>query len=200
MNIRSCNYAVKDVISQFHIHSLLLSAVKITTMLSEHYVIFIDLAITKSYNRDNKKIYSIFFLIYHVERFPMNEILKEKISESLSAVVPITLIVLALSVFVVPLETGTMAMFVVGAIMLIFGMALFQLGAETAMTPLGEGTGVQLTKLHKYILVIIVSAVMGFIITIAEPDLQALAQQVLAAVQSSTAGESVQKKLQAFGD
>ena len=108
----------------------------------------------------------------------MNEILREKISDSLSAVVPITLIVLALSVFVVPLETGTMAMFVVGAVMLIFGMALFQLGAETAMTPLGEGIGVQLTKLNKYILVIVVSALMGFIITIAEPDLQVLAQQV----------------------
>ena len=81
----------------------------------------------------------------------MNEILREKISESLSAVVPITMIVLALSVFVVPLETGTMAMFVVGAVMLIFGMALFQLGAETAMTPLGEGIGVQLTKINKYI-------------------------------------------------
>ena len=108
----------------------------------------------------------------------MDEILREKISESLSAVVPITLIVLALSVFVVPLETGTMAMFVVGAVMLIFGMALFQLGAETAMTPLGEGIGVQLTKINKYVLVIVVSALMGFIITIAEPDLQVLAQQV----------------------
>ena len=108
----------------------------------------------------------------------MNEILREKISESLSAVVPITLIVLALSVFVVPLETGTMAMFVVGAVMLIIGMALFQLGAETAMTPLGEGIGVQLTKINKYVLVIVVSALMGFIITIAEPDLQVLAQQV----------------------
>jgi len=108
----------------------------------------------------------------------MNEILREKISESLAAVVPITLIVLALSVFVVPLETGTMAMFVVGAVMLIIGMALFQLGAEAAMTPLGEGIGVQLTKINKYILVIVVSALMGFIITIAEPDLQVLAQQV----------------------
>ncbi len=108
----------------------------------------------------------------------MNEILRKKISESLSAVVPITLIVLALSVFVVPLETGTMAMFVVGAVMLIIGMALFQLGAETAMTPLGEGIGVQLTKINKYVLVIVVSALMGFIITIAEPDLQVLAQQV----------------------
>ena len=108
----------------------------------------------------------------------MDEILREKISESLSAVVPITLIVLALSVFVVPLETGTMAMFVVGAVMLIIGMALFQLGAETAMTPLGEGIGVQLTKINKYVLVIVVSALMGFIITIAEPDLQVLAQQV----------------------
>ena len=108
----------------------------------------------------------------------MKEILREKISESLSAVIPITLIVLALSVFVVPLETGTMAMFVVGAVMLIFGMALFQLGAETAMTPLGEGIGVQLTKLNKFLPVIVVSALMGFIITIAEPDLQVLAQQV----------------------
>ena len=52
----------------------------------------------------------------------MKEILNEKITESLSAVVPITLIVLALSVFVVPLEVGAIAMFLVGAIMLIFGI------------------------------------------------------------------------------
>ncbi len=108
----------------------------------------------------------------------MIDILKEKISESLSAVVPITLIVMVLSIFLVPLETGAMVMFLVGAVMLIFGMALFQLGAETAMTPLGEGIGVQLTKIKKLYLVIAVSALMGFIITIAEPDLQVLAQQV----------------------
>lgn len=108
----------------------------------------------------------------------MKEILNEKITESLSAVVPITLIVLALSVFVVPLEVGAIAMFLVGAVMLIFGMALFQLGAETAMTPLGEGIGVQLTKIKKLVPVLIVSGVMGFLITIAEPDLAVLAQQV----------------------
>ena len=108
----------------------------------------------------------------------MNEFLKDKISESMSAVVPITLIVLALSVILVPLEVGSIVMFLAGAVMLIFGMALFQLGAETAMTPLGEGIGVHLTKITKIVLVLIVSALMGFIITIAEPDLQVLAQQV----------------------
>ena len=69
----------------------------------------------------------------------MNKKLKEKFDESVSAVLPITVIVLLLSIFVVPMETGTIALFLVGAFMLIIGMAFFQLGAEMAMTPLGEG-------------------------------------------------------------
>ena len=64
-----------------------------------------------------------------------NKKLKEKIDESIQAVVPITMIVLLLSIFLVPMETGTIAMFLVGAFMLIIGMAFFQLGAEMSMTP-----------------------------------------------------------------
>lgn len=108
----------------------------------------------------------------------MNPKLKEKISESLSAVLPITGIVLFLSVFVVPLEISTVVMFLIGAILLIFGMGLFQLGAETSMSTLGEGIGVQLTKTKKIGLVALISLAMGIIITIAEPDLQVLAEQV----------------------
>ena len=69
--------------------------------------------------------------------------------ESLSAVIPITLIVLLLSIFLVPVEVGTMAMFFTGAVMLIFGMGMFQLGADTAMSTIGEGIGVQLAKTKK---------------------------------------------------
>ena len=58
----------------------------------------------------------------------MNQTLKEKIMESLAAVLPITLIVLALSIFLVPLGVGAVVMFFVGAIMLIFTMASYTYG------------------------------------------------------------------------
>lgn len=74
----------------------------------------------------------------------MNPKLKEKTLESLSAVLPITGIVLFISIFLVPMELGTFVMFLTGAIMLILGMGFFQLGAEMAMTPIGEGIGVQI--------------------------------------------------------
>lgn len=108
----------------------------------------------------------------------MNPKLKEKTMESLSAVLPITGIVLVLSVFLVPMELGRFVMFLVGAVMLIFGMGFFQLGAEIAMTPLGEGIGVQISKTKKLGMVLLIAFIMGVIITVSEPDLQVLAQQV----------------------
>ena len=62
----------------------------------------------------------------------MNEKLKEKTKESLSSVLPITMIVLVLSVTLVPLEVSTLVLFLTGAFLLIMGMGLFQLGAEMA--------------------------------------------------------------------
>ena len=86
----------------------------------------------------------------------LNKKLKEKFDESVSAVLPITVIVLLLSIFVVPMETGTIALFLVGAFMLIIGMAFFQLGAEMAMTPLGEGVGSHIMKTKRLSILIIV--------------------------------------------
>lgn len=68
----------------------------------------------------------------------MNPKLREKTMESLSAVLPITGIVLFISIFLVPMKVGTVMLFLVGALMLILGMGFFQLGAEMAMTPIGE--------------------------------------------------------------
>lgn len=98
--------------------------------------------------------------------------------ESLSAVIPISAIVLLISVLLVPMELGSIVMFLVGAVMLILGMGFFQLGAETAMTPLGEGIGVQISKTKKLSMVLLIGFLMGAIITISEPDLQVLAEQV----------------------
>ena len=108
----------------------------------------------------------------------MNHKLKEKIKESLSAVLPITGIVLLLSISLVPLYVGSVVMFFGGALMLIIGMGMFQLGAEMSMSPLGEGIGGSLSKSGKTPLILIVSLLMGVIITIAEPDLQVLSNQV----------------------
>ena len=108
----------------------------------------------------------------------MNIKLKEKISESLAAVLPITGIVLMLSIFLIPMELGSVVMFLTGAFMLIIGMGFFQLGAEMAMTPIGEGVGVQISKMQKLLTVLLTGFLMGVIITVSEPDLQVLARQV----------------------
>lgn len=108
----------------------------------------------------------------------MNPKLREKTMESLSAVLPITGIVLLISIFLIPMELGSLVMFVTGAVMLILGMGLFQLGAEMAMTPIGEGIGVQISRTRKVLMILLMGFVMGAIITISEPDLQVLAQQV----------------------
>ena len=104
--------------------------------------------------------------------------LKAKMLEAIWQVLPITLIVVALSIILIPLQTDIMVMFLVGATLLTVGMGMFQLGTEMAMSPLGEGIGVELSKSKKIIMLILVGLVMGILITVAEPDLQVLSNQV----------------------
>jgi hypothetical protein len=106
----------------------------------------------------------------------MNEILKEKIMEAFSSVLPITAIVLIASI-VSPMPSGTILMFLSGAALLIIGMGFFTLGADMSMMPMGEGIGVELTKSSKLLLLVLVTLVIGFIISVAEPDLQVLGRQ-----------------------
>jgi hypothetical protein len=108
----------------------------------------------------------------------MNKILKEKIIEAFSSVMPITIIVLIVSVVLVPMPAGTILEFLCGAALLIIGMGFFTLGADMAMMPMGGGIGIQLTKTSNLFIVLSISFIMGVLITIAEPDLQVLAQQV----------------------
>ena len=70
--------------------------------------------------------------------------------------------------------------FTIGAVMLIFGIGLFNLGADLAMTPMGTHVGSGLSKQRKLGLLLAVCFVLGMLITIAEPDLQVLAAQVSA--------------------
>lgn len=104
--------------------------------------------------------------------------LKIKVLESLSSVIPIVIIVLILSITIVPIPIYTIELFLIGAVLLVFGMGLFTLGADIAMMPMGEKVGAQLTKSRNLIFLIFISLLFGIMITIAEPDLQVLATQV----------------------
>ena len=113
------------------------------------------------------------------ERLGRNRtILGEKIREALASVVPITAIVVVLSFTVAPLPTATLMAFLIGAVLLIVGMGLFTLGADTAMTPIGERVGAHMTRSRKLWVVVSVGFLIGVIVTVSEPDLQVLATQV----------------------
>lgn len=99
-------------------------------------------------------------------------------SEALRAVLPIMGLVLLLSFSIAPISPSILLCFLMGAVMLVIGMMFFTQGAEMAMSPMGERVGTAMTKSKKLWLIVVISFVLGVIITISEPDLQVLAQQV----------------------
>ena len=103
----------------------------------------------------------------------------KKIKEALVSVLPVAAIVCLLNLTPLVHFTGLeIGVFLVSAVFLIFGIGLFSMGADMAMTPMGEYTGAGLTKSKKLLLLISVCFLMGLLITIAEPDLTVLANQV----------------------
>ena len=102
----------------------------------------------------------------------------EKLKEALTAVFPIIGIVLVLSFTIAPIPSSILLLFIFGAVLLIIGMMFFTLGAELAMSPMGERMGTKMASTRKLPIVLLLCFVLGFIITISEPDLQVLAEQV----------------------
>lgn len=102
----------------------------------------------------------------------------EKLNETLKAVIPILAIVLLLCFSIAPIPPSILMTFLIGAVLLIVGMLFFNVGVELSMTPIGERVGSIMTKSKNIFIIVLVSFIMGFVITISEPDLQVLAQQV----------------------
>ena len=109
--------------------------------------------------------------------------LREKLKESLASVVPVSLLVFLLSVTPwVDISKHELFVFSGAAILLVIGISLFNLGADQAMTPMGQHIGEGLTKSKKLGILLTVCFVMGLLITVAEPDLSVLAGQVGAVI------------------
>ena len=101
-----------------------------------------------------------------------------KLREALLSVLPITGSVLLLHFILVPLPANVLVFFVLGAFLLILGMALFNIGADAAMMPMGEFIGSRLTKVKRMPILLLIVFVVGTIVTVAEPDLHILADQI----------------------
>jgi len=107
-------------------------------------------------------------------------ILLEKFKEVLFAVLPITLIVLVLNFTVTPLENHLVFRFVIGAVLIILGLSIFLFGTDIGVTPIGTLMGKVITKSNKIWIIAFSGVILGFFISIAEPDLHILAGQVSA--------------------
>lgn len=101
-----------------------------------------------------------------------------KIKESVSSILPIFLLVIAICFTIVPVSPDLMLSFILGAVLLFMGMGFFTLGADMAMTPIGRLVGTRMTKSRKLWVIFLISFFLGVMITISEPDLQVLAANV----------------------
>src|SRR5574344_2875760 len=104
--------------------------------------------------------------------------LLQKFKETLCSVLPIMVIVLLLGITVAPLGMNLILRFFIGGILLIFGLTIFLLGVDIGILPIGEQSGAALTSKRNLPLLLVVSFAIGFIITIAEPDVHVLADQI----------------------
>lgn len=68
--------------------------------------------------------------------------------------------------------------FILCGVILSIGIAIFSLGADLSMTPIGKYVGEDLTKRKSLVLMGIVGLLLGTLITIAEPDLTVLSEYV----------------------
>ena len=109
----------------------------------------------------------------------MKGLLFSKIKESLISVLPVTLIVILMNLTpLINLSIKEVITFTVSALFLVLGIGFFTLGADVAMTPMGEQVGSGLTKSKSLKLLLLICFALGFLITVAEPDLTVLANQV----------------------
>jgi len=105
-------------------------------------------------------------------------VLLDKFKEVLYSVLPITVIVIILNFTLVPLGLPTFVRFLAGALLVAVGLTIFLIGVDLGITPVGKLMGTSLTKTNKIWFVAVSGIILGFFISIAEPDLHILAGQV----------------------
>ena len=103
---------------------------------------------------------------------------KENLKEVVLAVLPISVVVILLQVFLVHLPWDVFARFLIGAVMVLAGLLLFLQGVKVGLLPMGEAVGSELPKHGSMIFMLFFAFILGFVVTVAEPDVRVLAHQV----------------------
>ncbi len=104
--------------------------------------------------------------------------LLEKFKETATSVLPVMAIVVVLGLTVAPLGVALLVQFVAGGILLIVGLAAFLMGVDVGIQPIGERIGASLASKKNLLLLLGVSFLIGFLVTVAEPDIQVFGNQV----------------------
>ncbi len=102
----------------------------------------------------------------------------KKFKEAAMGVIPITIILLIVNFAVSPMSTGNLISFLVGALLLVLGLALYNFGCGSSIEFIGGQTGSHVSKTSKLWLILALCGIIGFVVTVAEPDLSVLAEQV----------------------
>lgn len=105
------------------------------------------------------------------------DILKQ-LKEVTLSVLPIALIAGILSIVLKTSNLNELLNFGLSCICVILGLTLFLTGVNNGLMPVGNKIGSTITKSRSLLLIIIVALLLGFIITIAEPDVKVLATQI----------------------
>lgn len=114
-----------------------------------------------------------------------------KFREVLFSVLPITVLVLILNFTISPVEIPLIIRFIIGSFFVVIGLTIFLLGVDIGITPLGGLTGTSLAKSNKLWIVLLVGLILGFFISIAEPGLMVLANQVHLVTNGEISGTSI---------
>ncbi|NLP47865.1 MAG: DUF1538 family protein, partial [Clostridiales bacterium] len=106
------------------------------------------------------------------------QVLGRKLKEVLIAVGPLSAIVLFMGLTFTPLEPSLIIRFIIGSLLVIIGLTIFLLGVNIGVTPIGNHMGSVLAKRNNLFFIIAGGLVLGFLVSVAEPDLHILAEQV----------------------
>lgn len=101
-----------------------------------------------------------------------------KFKEVISSVFPIVGLVLLLHFTFLPIPSALLIRFLIGSGFVTIGLTLFLIGVDIGITPLGDYTGHALAKSNRLWVVLTGGLVLGFFVSIAEPGLMVLANQV----------------------
>ncbi len=115
---------------------------------------------------------------YGKENYEYLSVFTAKLKEVSLSVLPITFLVVLLNFTLTPIETPLMLRFLIGAVLVVIGLTIFLLGVEIGITPIGNSMGSAIAKTNKLWILVIAGLILGFTISIAEPDLHILAGQI----------------------